>query len=466
MADSEREQRSGAGEYESDDTRRTLTSVACGISTAQMRTWLKEYRQVDSDIPLIGMHYKNLLDKYQDTIDKDADGRFSASEVGSAILEHKHGGEIIELLTAVRWMSEGCTLDSQMLQRWLDDYNRHEQNDRIAGLLPHFDLIDADRNGYLSAEELEHSAVDTGMGVEERQSSLFAVQRIDHIQKLSNDEIGWEDDGITRDDLARIRVSNFDMDMLLRFRGARQRLNAVTGMPAELYASAKTPLQSIKPEAINQGTIGDCYVLSALAALAATDPNCISAMIRQHGVGPDAKYTVVFPTKEVAIDAPGLGERSLFASGYYGVWPGVLEKAYGKLQEERSGELAESCLPQDKLANGGSVEEVLEDFTGNSFRTVRELDDTLKGTLTNLSRTKQPMAAATQLRTESGIVPGHAYTVINYDQERDSIVLRNPWGRGEPTKADGSPIDGVDDGVFSMAFEQFRRSFSYVVIPE
>ncbi len=48
-------------------------------------------------------------------------------------------------------------------------------------------------------------------------------------------------------------------------------------------------------------------------------------------------------------------------------------------------------------------------------------------------------------------VPGHAYTVMNYDESSGVVTLRNPWGtRPGP------------DGVFSLPFAMFEESFEYI----
>ncbi|HEY9869700.1 MAG TPA: C2 family cysteine protease, partial [Candidatus Obscuribacterales bacterium] len=64
--------------------------------------------------------------------------------------------------------------------------------------------------------------------------------------------------------------------------------------------------------------------------------------------------------------------------------------------------------------------------------------------------------------TSNGLPGGHEYSVIDYDPETKLVTLRNPWGEGEPKDANGDPLDGTDDGVFTMTLADFRKHFTVI----
>ena len=63
---------------------------------------------------------------------------------------------------------------------------------------------------------------------------------------------------------------------------------------------------------------------------------------------------------------------------------------------------------------------------------------------------------------ELELIPGHAHTVLAVDEQRETITVRNPWGRFEPTDGKGKPRDGKDDGVFELSFEEYVQDFGKI----
>ena len=61
---------------------------------------------------------------------------------------------------------------------------------------------------------------------------------------------------------------------------------------------------------------------------------------------------------------------------------------------------------------------------------------------------------------------GHAYTVTRFDREKDTVSLRNPWGSTEPVGADGKPLDGTDDGTFTIPMKDFDKYYSLAAYEE
>src|SRR5262249_28273049 len=77
-----------------------------------------------------------------------------------------------------------------------------------------------------------------------------------------------------------------------------------------LYANPDKPLESIKPEAVKQAFIGNCYFYGAMAALAEANPKALQDLIKDNK---DGSYTVTFPGKKaITVDAPSDAELTLF----------------------------------------------------------------------------------------------------------------------------------------------------------
>lgn len=80
-----------------------------------------------------------------------------------------------------------------------NDLNRLEDLKRYAD--KHFDKIDADGNGHMSADELDKYLEDKNLKGEDRKAVEILKKRQDNIESLSDDEFGPENDGITKNDL-------------------------------------------------------------------------------------------------------------------------------------------------------------------------------------------------------------------------------------------------------------------------
>ncbi|MCB9674322.1 MAG: hypothetical protein H6737_04350, partial [Alphaproteobacteria bacterium] len=61
-----------------------------------------------------------------------------------------------------------------------------------------------------------------------------------------------------------------------------------------------------------------------------------------------------------------------------------------------------------------------------------------------------------------GLPDTHAYTVLGFDPAADTVELRNPHAKNEHDGPDGQPLDGKEDGKFTLSMEEFNRLFSNV----
>ena len=197
-----------------------------------------------------------------------------------------------------------------------------------------------------------------------------------------------------------------------------------------------------------QGSLGDCWFLSAMAVVAA-HPKLMDCVMVTKETNPEGFYIVrVFKHGEwhnVVIDDTipckkwGSGLRPICVKSKSGneLWMSLLEKAYSKYHGSY------------EAINGGQVHVGLADLTGGSAGKI-ELDEKraeiASGEL--FAQVKQyfdsgylmgagsPSGSDTDI-SEMGIVQGHAYSILNIIEESDQngshqlIELRNPWGSGE-----------------------------------
>jgi hypothetical protein len=261
-----------------------------------------------------------------------------------------------------------------------------------------------------------------------------------------------------------------------------------TSVLGGFYASWKgAPLvrDGYSPHDIAQGSLGDCFLLSAMSAAAHADPDALSRRITDHG---DGTYTVRFHEKtaddelkavdvkvdaDLPVDPDSLGAD---AATFTGALPSGARLSFVRSKDERGPELWPSIVEKayarwkggyDAIANGGFMHESITALTGHDSAYVylnSEDEKKAFGDLAAAARERRPVLTSTRFpkdgKVDEGLVEGHAYTLMG-TAERDGkrfVTLRNPWGRGEPG------ADGTDDGVFEMSFEAYRKNFDIAVI--
>ncbi len=223
-------------------------------------------------------------------------------------------------------------------------------------------------------------------------------------------------------------------------------------------------MESIAPEHVAQGTVGSCVMLSTLIGL---DEGALRAMIEPMKEG---QFEVHFPDGSLeTVPEPTLAERFYHAVGQDGDrWPAILEKAMGqKLFQEKRGEQRTLRAAID----GVDPERALEILTGgvalrvsldemSPEQTRRHLQDAFEsgGPVICASRPEALSDFISVEELHNGIINSHCYAVLGYDQDTDTVTLRNPWHRKEWA---GSG-DGIDDGRFEMPLVDFYCSFRWV----
>lgn len=356
----------------------------------------------------------------------------------------------------------------------------NESRELVAILNTVFHQLDRNHDNVLQAAELDGAVIDAALTAEF--ASAVAVLKAGFAEIKDLHKEGWfaRKNGITLADLLifeKLLMTDEPAELsahehLLELtESVRERVLAVAGMKKDLYGNADSPLESVQPDAIRQGMVGDCYFLAALGSVVATNPQIVTRIIKAHD---DNSFTVTFPgarEEPITVAAPGMVELSLYARiTRFGIWPAVLEKAYGQYLNVRG--YKHTVIPTDATEAAQHVYEAFDLLTGQMGRwqLLSNLsDEELSTSLTSAFREKRAVAAATfpsakgdRDLTVDGIPSQHAYSVLAWNEKTHRVTLRNPWGpadHAEPENNQHEARDGRRDGVFSMNFEQLRRNF-------
>lgn len=232
----------------------------------------------------------------------------------------------------------------------------------------------------------------------------------------------------------------------------------------------------IHPSDVTQGSIGDCYLLASLAAIAQQNPEAIRRMIRANE---DGTYTVtlyqphsplafweprfepvevtVTPDFPVRNGAPVFAHPGDAAGGEQELWPMLIEKAYAQshgsygaiegglgydAMQRLTGTPSEWHLPQ-----AVSFSDLADHFEAGHAITASSLPD-LRLEVGQLRLDIPDFTTGNPLYQGHTLHGSHEYYVSGIDRAAQTISLRNPWGWHEPE--------------ITLTFEQFRRSFLQV----
>ncbi|MFF3018720.1 C2 family cysteine protease [Streptomyces sp. NPDC057939] len=248
------------------------------------------------------------------------------------------------------------------------------------------------------------------------------------------------------------------------------------GTPLDGPDGKRTPLFDGPPrrEQAQQGSLGDCGIISAMGAVAGHRPESISERIRENG---DGTYEVTLhqtkrsrygdwshfePTGAMAVltvtpDLPVLAaspDRPAYAKSGVGdaAWVPILEKAIAGVDatwgDEHFKSSAEGYSRLDRGSFPNHRAELLTQLTGepaytDDFPTQYDMDgrspdrqliDTLRG---KLAEGCPVLVGTVNLKLEDerdlpkGLIDGHAYEVTEVDG-RGQIHLRNPHNKSHP----------------------------------
>ena len=210
----------------------------------------------------------------------------------------------------------------------------------------------------------------------------------------------------------------------------------VKGKP---FVKGASDEKDIDPNDVNQGQLGDCYFVAALAALAKQSPETLRQRVKDNGNG---TYTVTFaeggdvvvdgrfPMKNGQVQFAGKGDETP-AEGAE-LWVMLIEKAWAKLKggyEDIRGSKVRM-----------SSTDAMQAITGKETRTLRPGsmgEDELFTVLADAEAKGWPVTLGVKNVSDpnevravkaTGLVPNHAFAVMKVDRPGKTLSVYNPWG--------------------------------------
>ena len=183
---------------------------------------------------------------------------------------------------------------------------------------------------------------------------------------------------------------------------------------------------------VNQGSVGDCYLMASLGMVSLLDPGVIQSMITDNSNG---TYGIRFVGSNgsplyVTVDSQlptytgnyswANGSKLMFANGAL-QWAALIEKAYVQLNAE--GILPHTAGNAYSLIAGGWGEPITS-LTGKAITTAVP---TLQAILTAWNANEEIMVG-TGNTTSGNFVSSHMFEVINVNPQTGQVQLHNPWG--------------------------------------
>jgi hypothetical protein len=333
-------------------------------------------------------------------------------------------------------------------------------------LFERFDDIDRDGDGFISLEEVDMACASRRF--EGHHAAAIATLRkvLHELEELSDDEVGWENDGVTRADLtgldlvARARPDDEFVEQVdVRYENAKLRIQHA---PRFVFRDEASP--TVDPMRCEQGLMSTCFFLAPLVALAHQDPDRLLEMIGRHPDRPHL-WQVRFPRSErpVKVAMPTDAELALFSHAD-GLWSAIFEIAYGKQAlHDRYG-----ALSRFETLNRGYAEDAIEVLTGAPAE-VLELQDLsmadIRARLERAMARDKVAVAATKPKpddaeaekegphaylTPDGLHRGHDYSILGFGA--DVALLRDPMGGS----AAGPLGQQIEQGVFKLPLACFH----------
>ena len=215
---------------------------------------------------------------------------------------------------------------------------------------------------------------------------------------------------------------------------------------------------------INQGELGDCWLLAAIANLTLHEK--LFEKVVPHDQDFDNDYAGIFHFRlwqygewiDIVIDdyLPTRNGKLLFmrSDDTNEFWSALFEKAYAKLHGSY------------EALRGGTTSEALVDFSGGCAEHYDINDESIKRDIFDLMMkacekssmvacSMEPDPHVTEAKTQIGLIRGHAYSVTKVlkaqiDTGRKQglfplVRVRNPWGEAEWK---GAWSDGSDEWMF------------------
>lgn len=213
---------------------------------------------------------------------------------------------------------------------------------------------------------------------------------------------------------------------------------------------------------INQGYLGDCYLLASLGEVASRDPSLITSMFTDNGNGTyGVRFYLGGVARYVTVNTMLANGGTEFNRGT-DIWASLAEKAYAQIQASGllTGNSVNAGNSYSTIGNGGAPGYALAEITGVTTMTDFDASGTAwtrqvyapygatqsvtpgLTTASVISTLAADLAAGDALvlssRTNAQdskgmttLVANHALSIYGYDSATGSLEIRNPWGSAQ-----------------------------------
>lgn len=208
---------------------------------------------------------------------------------------------------------------------------------------------------------------------------------------------------------------------------------------------------------VNQGAVGDCYLLASLAAFAVSKPSVLLESAVDLG---DSTYLVQFMRQNAPVyvrvsdDLPSPSGRNMqFARpGSSGtVWAPVMEKAFAYF---RTGANTYASI------SGGWMADAYTALGVRSSTITMGMTSTAFFSMVSSAFNSGKAVTFGTSNSAPSLVRGHAYTLVGVSRDAGGVArytFRNPWG------ASGTSIENAA-GITTLTFEQMQANFTVGVM--
>lgn len=318
-------------------------------------------------------------------------------------------------------------------------------------------IFDTDRDGEISRKELAIAAANPSLDKNAAAAVVALTKNYEALADLNFESIIFSKSLTVKDidEFCKMAKNpdktNSQKELMDSVDAAmKQTINQTDNLNHDLYGKNN----EISPMAVQQGGVGDCSFLALLASMASTESGreSIRSMIKPDG----DSYIVNFPGGEsTRVEKPTAAELTLYAGNNgNGIWPAVLEKAYGKvLSEKHSKDVVAPQLAADGCEKYGPLNTLTgEKRCVQSIEPSKMDDEQLHNELISMSRNAMLMTAGTgpnvDAMVQAGVTPTaervdasgtpiersepvqisgfHVYAIEKYDRASKSVFLRNP----------------------------------------
>ena len=202
---------------------------------------------------------------------------------------------------------------------------------------------------------------------------------------------------------------------------------------------------------VEQGQVGDCYFVAALAGVAKFSPQVIQQMVTDNG---DGTFTIRFYNagvadyvtvdRQLATTASGAMEYAGVGGNYSNsgneLWVALIEKAYAQINEE--GWLGHTATNSYAAIDGGYSDLAIEQITGAAAGWTWTTSASANNLIANVAAGKYTVLASNPTSPGNGVIASHGYALIGYNASNGLFTLYNPWG-----------------STISLSWKQIQQSF-------